>query len=589
MSVFFGVFDWSGRPVCPAARQRVLAALAPGGGEVASWCDANAWIAWSDFGVMRTDRTLQSRREGVGCIAGDALLAGGDDALFTAMATADMRTLSDARGQYAAAIWQPEQRLLRLSADQSGTRPLYVLDRWSSVAVATSMGALRAWAGNDLAPDEAGLAELVAFNHPLGDRTTLRDVTLLRGGELRSFAPGRREISDGFDLDQPRHSFADQREALEALHAAFAEAVRLRSRAAVEYSHLSGGMDSRAVVTALRELGRDVRSFSISRRGSADDVLSVQAAQALGSQHEVMTMTAAERWTWLQLPYDLQLRRRFEAEQRAEADRPLAFWNGHGGNCLGHVYIDEAKIALAAPEMSTANLLRLFPTLQRIASRAVAPSNRRTMLDAARAGAQGELARLADAPPERRLWLFQMRNSRPRHQRFAIEALARSRVEPLTPLFDLEVLRIIVATPISWCLRHALYNAFLAGFRLPAASVPWQSYPGHEPCPLPLPTGIRSQWEIKDDTGPVMAAVVERLAPQTPPAALAMLDPLRLRAALVASRLGLNAHHIRPAHRLCLEFALTRPDAWRDGNAGQLARERIVNAPAVAEVVPVAA
>jgi hypothetical protein len=41
---------------------------------------------------------------------------------------------------------------------------------------------------------------------------------------------------------------------------------------------------------------------------------------------------------------------------------------------------------------------------------------------------------------------------------------------------------------------HRLYNAALRFFPSIVSAVPWQTYPGHEPCPIPLPVGAIDQW-----------------------------------------------------------------------------------------------
>jgi len=53
----------------------------------------------------------------------------------------------------------------------------------------------------------------------------------------------------------------------------------------------------------------------------------------------------------------------------------------------------------------------------------------------------------------------------------------------------------VMATPLDWCLRHKFYLKWLSLFPSPVAAVPWQAYPGHEPCPLPIPTELAYQWD----------------------------------------------------------------------------------------------
>jgi hypothetical protein len=62
------------------------------------------------------------------------------------------------------------------------------------------------------------------------------------------------------------------------------------------------------------------------------------------------------------------------------------------------------------------------------------------------------------------------------------------------PFFDSAFLAAIVALPIDLCLRHKFYVKWLKHFHPSVTSVPWQAYPNHEPCPLPVPEGLAYQW-----------------------------------------------------------------------------------------------
>jgi asparagine synthase (glutamine-hydrolysing) len=63
------------------------------------------------------------------------------------------------------------------------------------------------------------------------------------------------------------------------------------------------------------------------------------------------------------------------------------------------------------------------------------------------------------------------------------------------PFFAGEFLEAVFATPLDWCMRHEFYVKWLAQFPPAVTAVPWQSYPGHEPCPLPIPAELGYQWD----------------------------------------------------------------------------------------------
>ena len=65
------------------------------------------------------------------------------------------------------------------------------------------------------------------------------------------------------------------------------------------------------------------------------------------------------------------------------------------------------------------------------------------------------------------------------------------------PFFDSSFVELIVSIPIDLCLEHRLYLKWLALFPKAVSAVPWQAYPGHLPCPLPIPDELDYQWGDK--------------------------------------------------------------------------------------------
>ncbi|MGH6635108.1 MAG: hypothetical protein ACRED0_02885, partial [Gammaproteobacteria bacterium] len=53
----------------------------------------------------------------------------------------------------------------------------------------------------------------------------------------------------------------------------------------------------------------------------------------------------------------------------------------------------------------------------------------------------------------------------------------------------------IMTVPLDWCLGHRFYHKWLGLFPEAVREVPWQVYPGHEPCPIAVPAGLTSQWQ----------------------------------------------------------------------------------------------
>jgi hypothetical protein len=178
--------------------------------------------------------------------------------------------------------------------------------------------------------------------------------------------------------------------------------------------------------------------------------------------------------------------------------RPRVLWSGDGGSVgVGLVYVDADMLPLAR-EGRWSEVLDLFllrygsRPLGRLYRRQVAP----TVLRVPYEGLTEELALLGRAEAGRRLHLLLMVNDQRRHLATFYEDIDLHRLEMQTPFFDAEFLEAVLATPLEDGLRHRLYHRWLGEFPPAVRAVPWQTYPRHEACPLPVPPGLSGQWDV---------------------------------------------------------------------------------------------
>src|SRR5262249_21737162 len=109
-------------------------------------------------------------------------------------------------------------------------------------------------------------------------------------------------------------------------------------------------------------------------------------------------------------------------------------------------------------------------------------------------GIREELNSFRCPDPARSFYLFLLLNDQRRKLRHHFENIDLHRLEFQLPFFDSAFLGSIAAIPIDLCLRHKLYVKWLAHFHPSVTSFAWQAYPGHVPCPLPIPPGLAYQW-----------------------------------------------------------------------------------------------
>jgi hypothetical protein len=84
----------------------------------------------------------------------------------------------------------------------------------------------------------------------------------------------------------------------------------------------------------------------------------------------------------------------------------------------------------------------------------------------------------------RRFYLFLLFNDQRRHLFKHFESIDLHGLELLTPFFDTQFLQAVAATPVRWGVLHRLYGHFFAQLPKFARLTPWQTYPGHQACPV---------------------------------------------------------------------------------------------------------
>jgi len=461
------------------------------------------WLVCQTVPARRADDLVLHAEGGVSVLAGEPLngsdtepAAPAAEALFRRDALdGSVRSLVASPGTFAVAAWNPRTETLLLATDHVASRSLYFISDDQHIAFATSLRLLRALLPSGDEVDEQGVAETVFFGQCLGSRTPFKNVQVLRPGQaLRVDARWQPSAHDYLDrLNRPIEPVPPG-DIVQMLHHAFAKAVSRRLRPGPQEAFLSGGMDSRAVVAALTDAGRPVRSFCTAYAGSLDDIVSREVAQRLGTRHVIKHRTPAERVRVALDPFAQYAREHFPPESGPAVGRRL--WSGDGGSVtLGHVYMNRDSVAVAAGRLDHAALMQLFPALGRRPTRQLSRQTTARWAELAEAGAAAEFQRLSGAPPERRLFHFYMQNDQARHLYHHFDGIDLNGIELLTPFFDGDFVALVSRLPIEPFLAHGIYNRWIRGFRCGAGEVYWQTYRGHEPCPHPAPVVTADQWD----------------------------------------------------------------------------------------------
>lgn len=505
MTIFAGVFSLDGEREVPAAvaedLRRVISRT-PGDRpelHVLKGCT----LAVLSLGILPGRGVMSDAGGACTLISGDPLLTPrsmgtrDDDlrSLHAAWLENDDSPLQRARGSFCAVQVDPIAGRLRMATDKLGARPLYVSFAGGLVYFSTALRILEGLSTLPLDRDLRGLIETAAFGFALGTRTRYVGVELMDGGEYieasRHAGIRRQHYWRWSDVVPGKR---ESRDLSSELHRTFQEAVhwRLGTERNV-LAFLSGGLDSRVVAASLLAEGSQVHSINLAPDRTLDLHLGRELAARLGTRHfefphgpaDVLDRTVAGHSAWL--------------ASTPPSDRPpspAAAWTGTGGSVgMGNVYLNDRMVSLlrtgcrleAVAEFLKFNRIGL--PLRALRKR-LRPMATAYLIE----GVLDQVQQLETFDEGRRLHLFLMMNDQRRHLGAVYESMDRIRIEYINPFFDSEFLRTILSAPIDPFMRHRLYNTWLRQFPFAIDGVAWQAYPGHEPCPLPMPEGLRDQW-----------------------------------------------------------------------------------------------
>ncbi len=390
-----------------------------------------------------------------------------------------------------------------------------------------------------LEPDPQGVLEIASMAFPLAERTRYLGIRAAYGAELiEATAAGahRKTYHDWQDLtplDAGRPYEAE-------LYETFLQAVRDRQGEAPEQTaFLSGGMDSRLIAASLVHSGVRLNTLNFAPSDTQDLTFGRMAAAALGTRHFEFPLGPDN--------FDSKQIQTIAAWKAQDGGRSFdrRIWSGDGGSVgLGHVYLDEQIVRLAGERRyDEAAELLCRKNKWGVPARALRPRYRE-LARRLQAEVAAELRRW-DRLPAKAAYLFLLLNDQRRHLIGHFETVHKKGFDFALPFFDARFIAKVIAGPNEELLSHRVYNRILTALPGPIAQVPWQAYPGHEPCPVPVPQELklRYQWEAcydEDDTQMLKDqhtahCLRSALQPQSP-----MLSRGNLLAAWVLTKSGLR-------------------------------------------------
>jgi len=211
------------------------------------------------------------------------------------------------RGMYAFACWDTTARTLLLARDPYGIKPLYFADDGWTLRVASQVRALRACGGVSDLLEPAGQVGFLLFGSVPEPYTCYQEIRAVPAGTwIRCDAFGPAEpvrhcrISDMFRI-RPDAPDMDEDAIHHTVRAAIQDSARHHLVSDVPVGvFLSGGVDSGALVGAMRDLGQtDVQTITLQFdefRGLEEDesVAAEEVGRRYGTRHHARLVTRGE-------------------------------------------------------------------------------------------------------------------------------------------------------------------------------------------------------------------------------------------------------------------------------------------------------
>jgi asparagine synthase (glutamine-hydrolysing) len=507
MTLIAGIFSRHARPLvgaeCASLRQAISRNPAD---RVEIFSDRRSYFAKVDIGAFHEPGSFTDADGALSLLAGEPLL-GNRDCTTNSNRLADLTTiheqvlkhnwssLRDADGTFCLVHYHPQTGMLALVADKLGIRPLYFYLGEDMIVFASALRILEELSFVPKKMDLRGVTEVVGLGAPLSDRTPYSGIFLLKPAEIVQIT---NEVTRScyWRWDEIKTAADSESIRLTAVRDRFQSAITRRQkddRATTAY--LSGGLDSRSIVASLYQDDVRVRTVNFARPGTQDYYFGNNFAEKIGSIHQSIPKEKGDSvpdYSWLMA----RAQAGFDRSQ-GPLERPRLVWSGEGGSMLlGHIHLSESLIELMRANKIDRAIEEFLEQEQiDIPIKLFRPRIRERVRDVIREGIREELDQLHAADAGRNLYLFLVHNDQRRKLMAHFENLDLHRLEFHLPFFDAAFLESVVATPLDWCLRHKFYNKWLSLFPAAVTGVPWQVYPGHEPCPLPIEKELGYQWD----------------------------------------------------------------------------------------------
>ncbi|WP_087016270.1 asparagine synthase-related protein [Thaumasiovibrio subtropicus] len=446
-----------------------------------------------DFDAYEQTAWLQNGQTTSACVGHPLLSSNRTDDLVTLRDSDCLnQALSESEGAFCYLSYCQATGRLTLATDPLGLRPFYFMHFQGALIFSTQLKILKQLS-LPLTRNLDGVTEFATLGYFLLDHTPYNEVRCARPGERLDFHHGDTHLTEYFDWVQLAQVRYPTEFAVDLMDDAFKVACR-------KYLHhdtsvvttLSGGLDSRVIAAELQRAGMDITALNFSTSKTLDSHCAERFAQTQGIPLDLVSVRDTQSHS-----VEQKLGKHWRCRPHREYDRisrPQLAWSGNGGSVgIGMIYYSDDVYNAALSENVEALVDAYLDQQYAYAPKSVI-NGASDLQQNLRNNLIASFAPLKSLPLDKAYQLFLFLNDQHHHLAVPFEEIDEYQMEFCLPMYSWKVLQYPLSQPIQEMRKHKFYLAWLAHAYPQTLQSPWQAYPGHIPCPLPIEG--KNQWSI---------------------------------------------------------------------------------------------
>ncbi len=209
--------------------------------------------------------------------------------------------LNRCNGIFQLALWDAQQEELLLANDRGGLRPIYYAQQNLKLAFAPEVKALLAlpWISRQI--NYQSVLGFLRHGVCIGQETFFKDVRVLPPGSCAVFRQGRLEIERYWRMDFQQSGALSEKQLQQRFLAVWTEVMHDQTADDKQLGLLlSGGVDSRLILSALSAQKKKTITFTIGQPGCKDSEIAQRLAETTGYTNLFSPIIASEAVTSLE-------------------------------------------------------------------------------------------------------------------------------------------------------------------------------------------------------------------------------------------------------------------------------------------------